>query len=48
MSLVVVADLPMLGFWGNTDWLEARVRFILDDEEWMQWVLETAEKAMEA
>nr|POE63723.1 hypothetical protein CFP56_04626 [Quercus suber] len=27
------------GFWGNTDWLEARVRHIQDDENWRAWVL---------
>lgn len=26
------------GFWGNTEWLEARIRFILADESWMQWL----------
>ncbi|KAJ5984514.1 hypothetical protein N7481_006613, partial [Penicillium waksmanii] len=26
------------GFWGNTEWLEARVRFILDDEGWRCWL----------
>ncbi|CAI7657751.1 unnamed protein product [Penicillium pancosmium] len=26
------------GFWGNTEWLEARVRFILDDEGWRGWL----------
>ncbi|EME47264.1 hypothetical protein DOTSEDRAFT_85793 [Dothistroma septosporum NZE10] len=30
------------GFWGNTDWLEARVRCILKDERWKAWVLEAA------
>ncbi|TID27978.1 hypothetical protein E6O75_ATG00745 [Venturia nashicola] len=25
------------GFWGNTAWLEARVRHILQDEEWKLW-----------
>ena len=23
------------GFWGNTEWLEARVRSILGDEQWI-------------
>ncbi|KAI2628745.1 phosphotransferase enzyme family protein [Hypoxylon sp. NC1633] len=26
------------GFWGNTEWLEARVRSILQDEEWRKWL----------
>ncbi|CAI4212135.1 unnamed protein product [Parascedosporium putredinis] len=26
------------GFWGNTEWLEARVRSILKDEEWLKWL----------
>lgn len=26
------------GFWGNTEWLEGRVRFILQDPEWMAWL----------
>lgn len=26
------------GFWGNTEWLEARVRFILADEGWRKWL----------
>lgn len=26
------------GFWGNTEWLEARVRSILNDEEWKDWL----------
>ncbi|CAK3962892.1 Hypothetical predicted protein [Lecanosticta acicola] len=30
------------GFWGNTAWLEARVRFILQDEGWRRWVLDAA------
>lgn len=29
------------GFWGNTEWLEARVRSILDDREWRDWLLKT-------
>ncbi|KAI1122636.1 kinase-like domain-containing protein [Nemania abortiva] len=28
------------GFWGNTDWLEARVRSILNDENWKTWLYE--------
>lgn len=26
------------GFWGNTEWLEARVRSILRDQEWRDWL----------
>lgn len=26
------------GFWGNTEWLEARVRCILEDQEWRTWL----------
>lgn len=26
------------GFWGNTEWLEARVRLILEDREWRTWL----------
>ncbi|KAI0139086.1 phosphotransferase enzyme family protein [Hypoxylon sp. NC0597] len=26
------------GFWGNTEWLEARVRSILQDEQWRNWL----------
>ena len=26
------------GFWGNTEWLEARVRSILRDPEWRDWL----------
>jgi hypothetical protein len=28
------------GFWGNTEWLEARVRSILKDETWKDWLEE--------
>ncbi|KAJ5881717.1 uncharacterized protein N7529_000389 [Penicillium soppii] len=28
------------GFWGNTEWLEARVRSILDDRQWRDWLHE--------
>ncbi|KAL2752013.1 hypothetical protein ACRALDRAFT_2141744 [Sodiomyces alcalophilus JCM 7366] len=28
------------GFWGNTEWLEARVRFILGDDGWRNWLRE--------
>lgn len=27
------------GFWGNTEWLEGRVRSILADEGWKEWLL---------
>ena len=27
------------GFWGNTEWLQARVRSILADEGWREWLL---------
>ncbi|OOF94027.1 hypothetical protein ASPCADRAFT_209265 [Aspergillus carbonarius ITEM 5010] len=26
------------GFWGNTEWLEARVRSILNDQQWRDWL----------
>ncbi|KAJ5123003.1 hypothetical protein N7448_009100 [Penicillium atrosanguineum] len=26
------------GFWGNTEWLEARVRSILGDQKWRDWL----------
>jgi hypothetical protein len=26
------------GFWGNTEWLEGRVRWILRDPEWLKWL----------
>ncbi|KAJ5161653.1 hypothetical protein N7492_007045 [Penicillium capsulatum] len=26
------------GFWGNTEWLEARVRSILNDQAWRDWL----------
>ncbi|CAG8134803.1 unnamed protein product [Penicillium salamii] len=26
------------GFWGNTEWLEARVRCILADQSWREWL----------
>ena len=32
------------GFWGNTEWLEARVRSILADEAWMKWLKESTQK----
>lgn len=28
------------GFWGNTDWLEARVRSIVKDAAWNSWLLQ--------
>jgi hypothetical protein len=28
------------GFWGNTRWLESRVRSILKNEEWKEWLLQ--------
>lgn len=30
------------GFWGNTEWLEGRVRSILADEGWKTWLLDSA------
>ncbi|POS74529.1 phosphotransferase [Diaporthe helianthi] len=32
------------GFWGNTEWLEARVRSILSDEEWRRHIISGAQK----
>lgn len=31
------------GFWGNTEWLEARVRSILSDQEWRDWLRQEIE-----
>ena len=31
------------GFWGNTTWLEARVRHILGDRKWLDWVVENSQ-----
>ncbi|GAB1735485.1 hypothetical protein NU219Hw_g3113t1 [Hortaea werneckii] len=31
------------GFWGNTSWLEARVRHILGDRKWLEWVVENSQ-----
>ncbi|RMY20132.1 hypothetical protein D0867_04216 [Hortaea werneckii] len=31
------------GFWGNTTWLEARVRHILGDRKWLEWVVENSQ-----
>ncbi|KAJ5622992.1 hypothetical protein N7490_011597 [Penicillium lividum] len=28
------------GFWGNTEWLEARVRSILSDQKWRDWLFQ--------
>ncbi|KAK5077865.1 hypothetical protein LTR64_003734 [Lithohypha guttulata] len=28
------------GFWGNSEWLECRVRSILNDKRWMKWLEE--------
>lgn len=33
------------GFWGNTEWLEARVRFILKNEKWKEAVAGNAKMA---
>ena len=33
------------GFWGNSEWLEARVRSVLSDDEWRKEVTSGAEKA---
>lgn len=30
------------GFWGNTEWLEGRVRSILDDDGWRAWLQASA------
>ncbi|OTA90532.1 hypothetical protein M434DRAFT_397902 [Hypoxylon sp. CO27-5] len=30
------------GFWGNTEWLEARVRSILQDDRWRYWLWEVS------
>ncbi|OHF03203.1 phosphotransferase [Colletotrichum orchidophilum] len=30
------------GFWGNTEWLEARVRYILADQDWRDWLKKEA------
>lgn len=32
------------GFWGNTDWLEARVRHVLRDREWIEWATRAGEQ----
>ena len=31
------------GFWGNTSWLEARVRHIVGDQQWLEWVVENSQ-----
>ncbi|KAH6868137.1 kinase-like domain-containing protein [Alternaria rosae] len=33
------------GFWGNTEWLEARVRSILKDQEWRDALISSVDKA---
>ena len=33
------------GFWGNTEWLEARVRSILKDQEWRDALISNVNKA---
>jgi hypothetical protein len=33
------------GFWGNTEWLEARVRWILKDEAWREALVREVDKA---
>lgn len=33
------------GFWGNTEWLEARVRHILADEGWRAWLKDELREA---
>ncbi|KAK4503924.1 hypothetical protein PRZ48_004839 [Zasmidium cellare] len=32
------------GQWGNSEWLEARVRQILRDQTWIEWAVEAAEQ----
>lgn len=32
------------GFWGNTEWLEARGRYILNDPDYMTWLDQTAKQ----
>jgi hypothetical protein len=32
------------GFWGNTEWLEARVRSILADQGWRNWLEDDIKK----
>lgn len=31
------------GFWGNTEWLEGRVRSILEDDSWKAWIQAASE-----
>lgn len=31
------------GFWGNTEWLEARVRHTLANQKWLEWVVENSQ-----
>ncbi|PHH74399.1 hypothetical protein CDD82_4953 [Ophiocordyceps australis] len=33
------------GFWGNTDWLQARVRLILKDNGWRDWIRQQAQQS---
>lgn len=33
------------GFWGNTEWLEARVRSTLSDQGWIDWLLQNSSKS---
>ncbi|KAI5865956.1 Ecdysteroid kinase-domain-containing protein [Durotheca rogersii] len=35
------------GFWGNTEWLEARVRSITKDRQWRDWLQENCQKSQE-
>ncbi|CAG7939910.1 unnamed protein product [Penicillium nalgiovense] len=34
------------GFWGNTEWLEARVRSILNDQGWRDWLFQNIRSRM--
>lgn len=34
------------GFWGNTEWLEARVRSILNDQGWRDWLFQSTRSRM--
>ena len=36
------------GFWGNTEWLEGRVRSILSDQEWRVWLEKSVKGRMDA
>lgn len=35
------------GFWGNTEWLEARGRQILIDPTWKQWMIDAADEKIQ-